>query len=163
MAAKPETNFYSAIHKLLKGKVFAMKNYNPLQGGIPDCWYSGGARDLWVEYKFVKLPVRPTTPVKVDLSDLQRLWLNDRLSEGRNVAVIVGCARGGVVMEQGAWNLTWTALDFDAALQTKQELASWLLNFTCGDDDGDHPRRPGNGGTGSLSTVLRPARDYSAE
>lgn len=163
MAAKPETNFYTAVHKLLKGKgVFYMKNYNPLQGGIPDCWYSGTKQDLWVEYKFIKMPARPTTPVKVDLSDLQQLWLNDRQVEGRNVAVIVGCADGGVLMEHGVWNSPWTMQEFRDALRTKRELAAWLLKFTCGDDDGANPRRHRNDSESSVPTVLRAARHISS-
>lgn len=156
MAAKPETNFYSAIHKMLRGKVFYMKNYNPLQGGIPDCWYSGSQRDLWCEYKFVKLPARLTTQVMVDLSDLQRLWLDSRLAEGRNVVVIVGCADGGVLMEHGAWNRSWTAQEFRDALRTKQELAAWLLNF-CGDDDATSTRRHRNDYSRNLQNCVSPA------
>lgn len=163
MAAKPETNFYTSIHRILRGKVFYMKNYNPLAGGIPDCWYSGTVCDLWVEYKFVKLPTRPTTQVKVDLSDLQRLWLDSRLAEGRNVAVIVGCADGGVLMEKGAWNLPWTMQEFRDALRTKQELAAWLLSFTCGDDDGANPRRRSNASESSISTAVRTARHHTSK
>ena len=153
MAAKPETIFYSGVYKLLRGKVFYMKNYNPLQGGIPDCWYSGSQRDLWAEFKFVKLPARATTQVKIDLSELQRLWLDSRLAEGRNVAVIVGCADGGVLMEHGAWNHTWTAQEFRDALQTKQELALWLLKF-CGDDDATSTRRHRDDHSGRLQDCV---------
>ena len=62
MSRGPENNFISSVHKHLPMKLYRMKNNNPYNGGIADVWYSGSKADLWIEYKFVKLPARDTTP-----------------------------------------------------------------------------------------------------
>lgn len=106
MAQKPETRYYSLIHKKLPAALYREKMYNPLRGGTPDVWYSGNKGDLWVEYKYVaKLP--KTVPVDVGklLSPLQARWLEHRAIEGRSVAVIVGSPVGGLVFE-GSSSLT---------------------------------------------------------
>lgn len=127
MAAKPETTFSAALHKRLPNQIYRMKNNNPYTGGVPDCWYSALGGDLWVEYKY--LPTVPVTaviqPLKL-LSALQAKWLNDRHKEGRNVAVIIGCPKGGVILTRGAWLNEIPAKNFIALLRSKEELADWL-------------------------------------
>lgn len=104
-----------------------MKNNNPYIGGIPDCWYSGKARDLWVEYKFLqRVPVRAA--VMADLSALQIQWLNNRYAEGRQVAVIIGCKEGGVILTDLQWELSQP--DFKAQLRDRKALAESIYRFT---------------------------------
>lgn len=96
MPRKPETNFLNGVHGYLPVAVYRMKNHNDYVGGIPDVWYSGNRNDLWVEYKY--LPIQqPRTNVLPDLSPKQLHWIKSRRSEGRNVWVIVGYKRGGVI------------------------------------------------------------------
>ena len=129
MSAKPETTFIASVHKLLPKNIYRMKNNNAYTGGIPDVWYSGMYGDLWVEYKYIpKLPVRvPIDPMKL-LSALQQAWLRDRKMEGRNVAVIIGSPKGGVVFENLEWEASLTTLKFNSLMQSKQTLADWITS-----------------------------------
>lgn len=129
MSAKPETTFIASVHKLLPKNIYRMKNNNAYTGGIPDVWYSGMYGDLWVEYKYIpKLPVRvPIDPMKL-LSALQQAWLRDRKMEGRNVAVIIGSPKGGVIFENLEWEVALTTLKFNSLIQSKQTLADWITS-----------------------------------
>lgn len=103
--SKPETTYYTAIHRLLPKAVHREKMHNIYRGGTADVWYSGNLDDLWVEYKYVSKPPK-RTPLRIwnELSELQRLWLNSRRQEGRNVCVILGTPVGSWIYEFGAWN-----------------------------------------------------------
>ena len=100
-----------------------MKNHNAYNGGIPDCWYSGVNADLWAEYKFIALPARSDTLVKINLSALQKEWLRSRHMEGRQVAVIVGCKEGGLMFDGDSWDYEYSAEDFRKLMVTRQQLA----------------------------------------
>lgn len=122
MAIKPENQFISSIHKHLPRSVYRMKNNNPYVGGVPDVWYSGSAADMWIEYKYIPtIPKR--TSVKVALSALQTQWLSERHGEGRNVAVIVGCPKGGVFMTDHEWSKDWSPTDFMSRILRREELS----------------------------------------
>jgi hypothetical protein len=127
VSAKPEGTFTRAVHKHLPGDVYFVKNNNPYTGGLPDCWYSAKRADLWVEYKFV-----PKVPAKADivpnLSALQSEWLRNRHREGRNVAVIVGCPEGGVILRNLKWDKPISRNDFVRDIKTRAELAAWIYN-----------------------------------
>jgi len=126
MSTKPETTFIKSIHRLLPQEVYRMKNNNPFIGGVPDCWYSGSANDLWVEYKF--LPRRPLRGnVNIKLSALQLDWLNNRFDEGRNIFVIVGTPDGGVVLNDKQWDGEISAEWFNERLQTIEVLADRIV------------------------------------
>ena len=128
--AKPENQFIAGVHKYLNPLVYRMKTNNPYVAGIPDCYYSGSAADLWVEYKFVpKVPVR--ADIAVTCSPLQIAWLEGRAKEGRTVAVIIGCPDGGVILEIAAGvPHTITNADFRAKLQTRAAIAAWVAGKT---------------------------------
>lgn len=106
-----------------------MKNHNEYNGGIFDCWYSGNAADLWIEYKFVQIPVRDTTLVVPGLSDLQLDWGRRRASEGRDVAVIVGSEDGGVYLRPDQW-AGLTAREFRQQLEPRKALANRIVMIT---------------------------------
>lgn len=135
MAAKPETTFIDSVHKHLPVWLYRMKNHNEYNGGIADCWYSG-ERDLWVEYKFIAVPKRGTTPIDLvggknpNLSALQQEWLRKRHNEGRNVWVIVGCKEGGVIYRGCKWESAVTTAGFRIHLQSRKDLALEISNFT---------------------------------
>jgi hypothetical protein len=131
MASKPETTFTGSVHKHLSRDLHYEKMCNPYRGGTADCWYSGNS-DLWVEYKFEVLPKRDGTLVPVTISELQADWLNKRYSEGRNVAVIVGCKEGGVILTDRAWNSPLNKQDFLGKLMSRQQIAKWIMDRTGG-------------------------------
>lgn len=133
MARKPESVFYTAIHKLLPVEVHREKMSNPYSSGTADCWYSGRAADLWVEYKFLPaLPVRATTMLRLDLSDLQQDWLRHRFDEGRHVAVILGLPGrlGGAIFTDRDWEHAFNRSDLEARLQSRVELARMIEAHT---------------------------------
>lgn len=110
MSQGPETRFIASIHRHLPPvdeRPYRMKNHNTYNGGIADVWYSGMVHDRWIEYKFVrKLPkIIDLTNYKNSyaLSALQRQWLNQRMEEGRDVSVILGCEEGGIFFLMGTW------------------------------------------------------------
>lgn len=132
MSAKPETTFIRAIHSLLPVGLHREKNNNPYGSGTPDVWYSGNKADLWVEYKF--LPTLPQTaivdPLKL-LSVLQHNWIRDRSEEGRNVAVIIGCARfGGVILRAQELDRPMVATLFRDRLTPRRAIAQWITEET---------------------------------
>jgi hypothetical protein len=129
MSTKPETTFYRNVHSHLPRALHREKMSNPYQGGTWDCWYSG-ARDLWVEYKFVVLPKRDATLVQPGLSSLQLAWGEGRLAEGRTLAVIIGCREGGVILVDGDWECPLTCAQFKAKLLTRRQIAEWITVAT---------------------------------
>lgn len=131
MAVKPENQFISGVHKYLPAvKVLHReKMNNPFRGGTADWWYSGITSDLWVEYKFLpRVPQKGV--VKADLSALQSQWLQGRYKEGRNVAVIVGCPLGGVILRDLEWEKEIPVLEFKTRIISRNELAIWLMQQT---------------------------------
>ena len=131
MASKPETTFYTGLHKHLPAELHKEKMHNPFRGGTWDFWFSGKA-DLWVEYKFTVLPKRESTIVDVDLSEIQKDWGKGRLKEGRNLAVIVGCKEGGVIFTDQKWLYSLSCKDFKRQIRSRSEIALWIIKSTGG-------------------------------
>ena len=125
LSAKPETTFYTSVHKHLPplSILHREKMSNPYRGGTADHWYSGPKADLWIEWKFIKMPARLDTVIKIGLSELQKEWLKQRSRENRDVWVVVGWKEGGVVMAERTWEDTWYSSEFRLHLQTRQEIA----------------------------------------
>lgn len=132
MAAKPETTFTTSVHRHLPPKLHREKMCNPYRGGTWDMWYSGQAADLWVEYKFVVLPKRESTPIDFDLSELQLKWGDGRLNEGRELAVIVGCKEGGVLLLNQEWRKPFDLKKFKPRIWARDQLAGWINDITGG-------------------------------
>lgn len=134
MSAKPETSFIESVHRFLppgRREPYHMKNNNMYTSGIWDVWYSGPRADLWVEYKFL-----PRVPVKEmfipGLSELQKDWGEKRLTEGRNMAVIVGCKEGGVIYENLEWLVPTSRDEFMSMVWTRKEIAEWIIQRSSG-------------------------------
>jgi len=133
MSRGPENTFMASVHRYLPPVVYHMKNHNPYVGGIPDVWYSGRRGDLWVEWKYVTMPKRPSTVIDLvggknpPLTPLQQQWLRERAEEGRNVAVIIGSKQGGVMLTHGAWMTSFTAAYFAAHLISRKDLAERIV------------------------------------
>lgn len=138
MSKGPENTFIGSVHRHLPVDLYRMKNHNQYNGGIADCWYSGRAGDLWVEYKFIVPPKRESTLVDLcsgknpELSALQQQWLRARHDEGRRVAVIVGCKDGGVIYEQCDWECPRSTESFKRKILTRQNVALWIAERTHG-------------------------------
>lgn len=130
--ATPENTFIGAVHRHLPAELYRMKNHNQFNAGIPDVWYSGPAGDLWLEYKFIVIPKRDTTIIKVELSDLQKNWIRLRAAEGRRVGVVVGCKEGGVWFPGKDWEADTTAGEFRGLLMTRQQVALAIVNLIAG-------------------------------
>lgn len=134
MSSKPENTFIASVHRHLPVDLYRMKNHNQYNSGIADVWYSG-AKDLWVEYKFIEVPKRPTTVIDLvsgknpAISYLQQQWLKDRHAEGRSVGVIVGCKSGGVWFPGITWDTTYTTSEFNERLITRKEVASLIFSL----------------------------------
>lgn len=124
MATKPENVFVNNIKKHLPAGVYSMKNNNPFTAGVADVWYSGVAGDIWIEYKW--LPKQPKTTFRPALSQLQIKWLRERHIEGRNIAVVVGCPDGAIILR----NLDWELDCSFKALVSKQAVAQWITEET---------------------------------
>ena len=133
MSRKPENQFVSGVHKYLPpiNELYRAKMNNPYTAGLPDWWYSGKRGDLWVEYKYIKeLPKRDNTLIIPDLSDLQRDWLNKRYTEGRKVAVVIGCPEGGLFLDEPKWwNEGCSAADFKRWVESRQDVAGHIASY----------------------------------
>lgn len=141
MSKGPENTFIGSVHRHLpEDGPYYMKTFNPLMGGPPDIFYSGKKADLWVEYKFIHLPVKDTTVINLitpsakrdsGISALQQDWLLGRHREGRNVAVLVGSKNGGVLLMGDLWNTTYSKAEYTALMLDRKSLARKIVEF-CG-------------------------------
>lgn len=127
MVSKPETTFSKGVLAHVPKSVYHMKNNNPYYGGVPDIWFSGPAGDLWVEMKYLpRTPQRGSVvPTKL-LSALQAQWLERRHTEGRQVAVIIGCPAGGVFLPGTSWLDEIPAKEFVGLVQSRPALAQLI-------------------------------------
>jgi hypothetical protein len=91
------------VHKHLPKEIYREKMHNPYRGGTPDVWYSGPKTDMWIEYKWQKVP--KSGVLVPELSALQSDWLIRRTAEGRKCYVIVGTPDGAHVLTRP---LAWT-------------------------------------------------------
>lgn len=126
MSSKPETAYIQSIHRLIP-TVYAEKMNNPFRSGTADVWYSGEVGDLWVEYKFIERIPR-SEEILPDVTPRQEEWLNNRCDEGRNVAVVLGVPKGGVIYRDREWNVPMTQQELLARVVSKQDIARWIFS-----------------------------------
>lgn len=127
MTSKPETLYANAVNKLIPGHVHREKNNNPYRGGTPDFFYEW-RKQRWVEYKFVEIPKRADTFIKINLSALQVEWLQRNYDNGHEPLVVVGSRAGGIALRHpGVWTGGVLAGAFLDAAVSKGEIASILL------------------------------------
>lgn len=83
---------------------------------------------MWIEYKFIdRMPVR--ADVNPGVTGLQEDWLRERHDDGRNVAIIVGAAGGGVIFRiTEPWIIS--PVEFKARMVSDAELAAWIVSQT---------------------------------
>lgn len=124
-----EHSYIRSIHSRLRKdlpSVYVWKINDPYQGGVADAYYSG-ARDLWVEYKYLKaLPKRATTRIEPGLSELQKDWLRARHAQGRNVAVIIGSPDGSMILPGVTWDLAINQADFISSAVDKSQVVAYI-------------------------------------
>lgn len=118
-----ESQFISAVNKLLPPTVYKWKIHDTYTGGIPDTYYSGDKTDLWVEYKLLRNVPKKHTP---NLSPLQIKWLREQYNRGRNVAVVIGVQGGKCLLLQ---DLQWEGQVDVTNLISKKDLASWITKI----------------------------------
>lgn len=126
MSRKPENTFIASVHRLIPS-VYAEKMNNPYRGGTADVWYSGSDGDLWVEYKYLERIPR-SAKILPDLTPQQARWLNNRYSEGRNVAVVLGTPTGGVIYREQDWMVEYDQASLLARVRSRSDLAQWILS-----------------------------------
>lgn len=127
-----EHSFIRSVHRKLPDSLYKWKINDNYEGGVADAYYSGGKGDLWLEYKYVKeLPARGNTVVRTSLSPQQKLWLNRRHSEGRNVGVVIGSPDGIVLLTSPeAWEKPLILDDFIRTAFEKERLVSYIIETT---------------------------------
>lgn len=134
---KPENAFINRVHKLLTAPVYAEKMHNAYRGGTPDVFYEGDVEDLWIEYKWVpKLPVRKETQLKLDLSELQKLWLKRRYHKAREVWVVLGYKEGiktraCIFSSPEGWTRAYNAEELSNKSISIEALAERIKATTC--------------------------------
>lgn len=122
-----ESGFWQSLRKKLVPRVYALKLNANFVGGVPDVWLSGSHEDLWMENKYLKsLP--PVIQPEALLTTLQSLWLEERYSEGRSVAVLIGSSEGHVFLDGLSWKgLTISKVDFLSQVKSTKEMAEYLI------------------------------------
>lgn len=128
-----EHDFVRSIHNALPRDLYRWKINDNFQGGVADAYYSGPAGDLWVEYKYVKLPKRPETrlPDRYGLSPQQLAWLTERHKEGRSVALVVGSDRGNLLLtDPDLFNKPCTMWGFEQNAIDKKGIIAHILSKT---------------------------------
>lgn len=123
---KPENSFIRGVNKYLP-RTYAEKMSNPWRAGTADVWYSGSAGDLWVEYKYLERVPR-SKEILPDLTPRQKRWLNNRFDEGRNVAVVLGTPKGGVIYRNKEWMKPLTQQEVLARIVSREEIARWIFS-----------------------------------
>tara|TARA_R100001460_G_scaffold5433_1_gene15112 strand:- start:10788 stop:11213 length:426 start_codon:yes stop_codon:yes gene_type:complete len=131
-----EHGFVRSVHRKLSSDVFVWKINDKFAGGVPDAFYAGAARYLFIEYKYIKLPKRSSTPIKTGLSAQQKLWLNKMLGMDKQVAVIIGSCSGSLILRQD-WDRPIPAELFRQRAMSTEAVAQWITAY-CLDKNHDH-------------------------
>ena len=126
-----ESDFTQAVHKRLPPTVKAWKIKDDYQGGVADAFYrrrdGNKGTPLWVEYKYLKkLPVRASTLIVPDLSELQKQWLSEAEAAGEQVQVIVGYGSQGTVFTLAEALAGINRSEFELRLKDYKTLASFI-------------------------------------
>lgn len=126
-----ESDYWQALRKKLKGRVYTWKINASYIKGVPDWWASGHKEDLWVENKRVtRIPAMLTlTDPKKYLTAHQQMWLEERYEEGRNVAVLAFSKEGHVLFHDLEWMCPISKLSFLEKAMSMDELADHIVEI----------------------------------
>jgi len=122
-----EHSFIRAVHRKLPPDVMRWKIHDTYTGGVPDAWYAGPAGTLFVEYKYVSLPKKSTTRIKIGLSEQQRLFLNRLIEYHLHCAVIVAHQNGASIFSPAEVDVGFTKKSFSTPLSVP-DIADWITN-----------------------------------
>jgi hypothetical protein len=103
------------------------KIHDTYTGGVPDAWYAGPAGTLFVEYKYVLLPQKSTTPIKVGLSAQQRLFLNRLIEYHLSCVIIVAHQNGAAIFSPAEVDVGLFKESFSNPLSVP-DVADWITN-----------------------------------
>lgn len=92
--------------------------------------YAGPAGILFIEYKWITIPKRPTTKVKLGLSALQLEWLDRFYLYGQKVIVAAGFTDGVIVLTDGDWHLDLLARDIPNYTFSKASFLRLIVSLT---------------------------------
>jgi hypothetical protein len=126
-----ESNYWQALRKRLKDRVYTWKINASYVRGVPDWWASGLYQDLWIENKKIdKIPVRlDLTEHKKHLTLHQQQWLEDRHSEGRHVAVVVFSPEGHIYLPGLSWQKPISRLAYTGQMMSMNELSDHIVEI----------------------------------
>ena len=126
-----ESDYWQALRKKLKRRVYTWKINASYIKGVPDWWGSGYKSDLWVENKRVtSIPAMLTlTDPKKYLTAHQQMWLEERYEEGRNVAVLVFSKEGHILFHDLEWMSPISKLSFMEKAMSMDELADHIVEI----------------------------------
>lgn len=122
-----EHGFIRAVHNYLPSEVFRWKIHDTFAGGVPDVFYAGPSGTLFVEYKYVKtFPKRLTSPIKTSLSAQQIHWLDTMCSYNQPTAVVIGCEKQAVILQNGSWNSVLSKEEFLKQVISFKDVSFWI-------------------------------------
>tara|TARA_R100000742_G_C4247844_1_gene66531 strand:+ start:322 stop:723 length:402 start_codon:yes stop_codon:yes gene_type:complete len=102
-----EHGFIKAVHRYLPSEIYRWKIHDTFTGGVPDAYYCGPAGPLFIEYKYIKLPKKADTYVKLNISALQLEFLSKMVKYKQNAIVIVGFVlenkTSGIILKNKIW------------------------------------------------------------
>lgn len=116
------------MHRQLSPDIFVWKINDKYAGGVPDAFYAGPARCLFIEYKYVKLPKRDTTLVKTSLSEQQKLWLDRMSGMDKHVALVIGSVLGTIIIDKD-WDYPIPTELFRQHAMSTKAVAQWISAF----------------------------------
>lgn len=127
-----EHSFIRSIHRKLPKEIFTWKINDNYAGGVADAYYSGFKDDVWIEYKYVTLPKKDTSKIKLGLSPLQIHWLKEQYARGRNVAVVIGSPEGNIILRQPHEfeQESITKAHFSSNTVDKAQVISFIIGIT---------------------------------
>lgn len=131
-----EHGFVRSVHRQLSPDIFVWKINDKYAGGVPDAFYAGPARCLFIEYKYVKLPKRDTTLVKTSLSEQQKLWLDRMSGMDKHVALVIGSILGTIIIDKD-WDYPIPTELFRQRAMSTKAVAQWISAF-CLDQSYDY-------------------------
>ena len=122
-----EHGFIKSVHRHLPTDIFSWKIHDTFTGGVPDAMYAGPAGILFVEYKYTKLPKKPTTQIKLGLSALQLDWLDKMHLYNVLTGVIIGSPLGGIILTDKNWYKDLFLQEFEHGLDAR-EISAWIYS-----------------------------------
>lgn len=131
---KPHNTFITNVNKTVESNFYWKVNadYAP---GVPDCFYEGSQRDLWIEYKYTVMPKRDSTLIKLTdynkhMSLNQQKWIKRRYLARGDAWVILGTEqKAGYIFNDLSWKIPISTGDVKAGLLTFKEIAQHINAF----------------------------------